>query len=146
MTERVAAIVGSGTIPFTRGILPALQRGNESIGEGVRTGIQVMVGNPEDLVAVDAFAASGITVGTSVVEAVGPNTNPLPRCRAIELQNTGSNPILISHRSSFTDDDAFQLPAAAAGISRRVEIPILHNVSVYARAVGGSSTLRMLIV
>ena len=38
MAREVFAIIGSGTIPYTRGILPAAQRGTESTGEGIRGG------------------------------------------------------------------------------------------------------------
>lgn len=146
MTREVAAIVGSGTIPYTRGILPASQRGNESAGEGVRTGIQVMVGNPEDMLAVDAFAASGITVGTTPVEIVGPHNNPLPRCRQIILQNTGANEVYISHKPTFPLLDSFELPVGGtAGANRRITLPLLHNASIWARADTGTSVVRLLI-
>jgi hypothetical protein len=107
---QVAAQIGSGTLPYTYGILPPDERGSETDGGGVRLGLQVMVANPEDSVAVDAFVASGVTVGTTAVEVLGPGINPLPRCRLVEFQNDGNNPILISHTSSFVDDDAFEVP------------------------------------
>jgi hypothetical protein len=141
----VACQIGSGTLPFTYAILAPAQRGDQPLGRGDRNGQQVVLANPEDVVAVDAFVASGITVSTSAIEVVGPHINPLPRSRMIEFQNTGSNPIFISHRASFTDLDSFQLPVAVAGVSRRLSLPLLHNVSVYARATGGSSTLRMIV-
>jgi len=146
MTNGVAAQIGSGTIPYTYGILPLDERGNEADGRGVRTGVQVMVGNPEDLVAVDAFATSGVTVGTGVVEILGPTKNPLPRSRFVTIQNTGANAVYISHRSSYPSIDSFELPAATAGVVRRITIPILHNVSVYAKTTTGTSVVRLLIV
>ena len=146
MSDRVATIIGSGTVPFTRAILPLDQRGSQAGSEGVRTGLQVVVANPEDLTSVDAFAASGITVGTNAVAIIGPTTNPLPRCREVILQNTGAAPVYISHKPSFTTQDSFELPiGGTAGVNRRVALPILHNVTVYARTASGSSSVRLLI-
>lgn len=138
--------IGSGTIPYTYKILPAAQRGIEPIGQGERFGPQVIVANSEDLVAVDAFAASGITVGTSAVEIIGPHNNPLPRCRQVVLQNTGGNEVYISHKQDFTLLDSFELPVGGtAGANRRVSLPLLHNVSIWAKADTGTSVIRMLI-
>lgn len=146
MNTIVASQIGSGTLPYTYGILPSSQRGNEPLGQGIRHGQQVMIGNPEDLVAVDAFAASGITVGTTPVEIVGPNNNPLPRCRQIILQNTGANEVYISHNPTFPLVDSFELPVGGtAGANRRITLPLLHNVSIWARADTGTSVIRLLI-
>lgn len=146
MTNIVCAIVGSGTYEQIRGILPSGQRGSQPNGEGVRYGVQTIVANPEDFTSVDAFAASGISVGTSPIEIVGPNSNPLPRCRQIVLQNTGSNEVHISHRPNFTLEDSFELPVGGtAGANRRITLPLLHNVSIWARTDSGTSQIRMLI-
>jgi hypothetical protein len=145
MTEKVAAIVGSGTVPYVRGILPELQRGIEDDGEGIRTGIQMMVGNPEDLLAVDAFAASGVTVGTTAIEVLSPGTNPLPRSRQVIIENIGSNEVYISHKDVFTTLDAFELSEGVAGENNRVTLPVLHNVSIWAKTDTGTSTVRLLI-
>jgi len=146
MTERVAAIIGSGTLVHTRSILPVSQRGNEPLGEGVRTGTQVIVGNPEDLLAVDAFASSGISVGTGVVEIIGPHINPLPRCSQIIVENIGAAAVFLSHLPSFPTVDAFELSnEGTAGASRRIVLPLLHNVSVYARTAAGTTNVNLLI-
>lgn len=144
MTQSVAAIVGSGTLPYTRGILPASQRGNQSNGEGVRTGTQVMIGNPEDLNSVDAFAASGITVGTAAVEIVSFGSNPLPRCGNIIIKNGGSQAVLISHKQNFTDVEGFPL-AANGTINDQISLPVLKNVSIWARCASSSTTVKLLI-
>ncbi len=145
--DRVAAVIGSGTVDQTRAILPAAQRGKEELGEGVRTGLQVMVANFEDNLAVDAFAASGITVGTSAVEIISPGANPLPRCRQVIIENTGGQDVLLSHKEAFTDIEGFELSTeGTAGASRRVTLPLLHNVSVWARTTSGSTTIKLLIV
>jgi len=143
----VASQVGSGTIPFTYGILSSGQRGNEPLGGGIRTGNQVMIGNPEDMVAVDAFAASGIVIGTNPVEILGPQNNPLPRSRMVLIENTGTVDAYISHRLNFTTLDAFELsPEGTAGRDSRIQLPLLRNVSVYAKTASGSTTIRLLIV
>lgn len=147
MTNLVAAVIGSGTLPNTRAILPAAQRGKQPLGEGVRTGIQVMLGNPEDIVAVDAFAASGITVGTGVVEIVGPHVNPLPRSREVIIENVGGVDVYLSHLPDFPTADSFELSTeGTAGRSTRVTMPILHNTSVYARTAAGTTSVRLLIL
>ena len=144
MTSSVAAVIGSGTLPYTRGILPSGQRGNQSNGEGVRTGMQVMVGNPEDLNSVDAFAASGITVGTSAVEVVSFATNPLPRSGMVLVKNGGASAVLISHKQNFTDNEGFPL-AANGTINDQIQLPVLKNVSIWARCASGSTTIKLLI-
>lgn len=144
MTSSVAAIVGSGTLPYTRGILPASQRGNQSNGEGVRTGMQVMIGNPEDLTSVDAFAASGITVGSTSVEVISFGTNPLPRCGNVIVKNGGASAVLISHKQNFTDTEGFPL-AANGTTGDTISVPALKNVSIWARCASGSTNLKLLI-
>jgi hypothetical protein len=146
MSREVAAIIGSGTLTQTYGILPPASRGIEPNGLGVRTGTQVMVANPEDINSVEAFAASGITLGTVPVEVIGPHITALPRVRTVVLENVGSGNIEFSHQSSFTSLDAFVLPAeGTAGTSTRIMLPLMKNVSIYARAATGTSILKMLI-
>jgi len=146
MTNLVQSIVGSGTVPPVRAILPADQRGSEPLGGGVRTGIQVMVGNPEDLLAVDAFAASGITVGTAAIDILSPGRNPLPRCREVLVENVGGADVYLSHNPDFPTEDAFELATeGTAGRETRVRLPLLHNVSLYAKTAAGTSSVRLLI-
>ena len=142
MSREVAAIIGSGTIPYTRGILLPAQRGSQSGAEGVRVGLQVMVGNPEDLLAVDAFAVSGISFGVVPVLIWSPNTNPLPRQRSITLQNVGPNDAFIGQNSTAViEPSGFRIygPAAAAnGSLSRITLPLLRNVEIWARSTGTS--------
>lgn len=147
MTQNVAAIIGSGTTPFTRGILPASQRGAQAAGEGVRVGQQVMVANPEDLNSVDAFAVSGVSFGVTPVLIWSYNINPLPRQRTIILENIGPNDAFIGPNStSVIAPSGFQIygPAAAANESlSRIELPFLRNVEIWARSTG-TSQIRIL--
>lgn len=147
MTNIVAAIIGSGTIPQTRAILPASQRGTEEAGEGVRTGVQVMVGNPEDLIAVDAWATSGVLVGVTPVQIFGPNINSLPRTRLVIIENVGSVDLLIAPTEvGNTVANSFTLPAPAAGTIPRVELPLLHGNEIWARAASATTTVNLVIL
>lgn len=140
MTNRdVSAIIGSGTLPFTRAILPADQRGNEPLGEGVRTGIQVLVANPEDLNSVDAFGIRDVDVGTSATLIVGPNDNPLPRQRTVIIRNEGADDVFIGPTDAVTTDTGFAIPA-----NGQIELPLMHNVEVWGIA-GATRDVRVLI-
>lgn len=145
MALEVYSQVGSGTLPFTRSILPPSQRGNALGAQGHRGGTQVMVGNPEDVVAVDAFATSGITVGSSTpVEILSPGTNPLPRCRQVIIENGGNQNVLIGHNDQLNSLDSYILEAAGQA-GDRVTLPILHNVSVWALSTTGDQDIHLLI-
>jgi len=139
MTDRVAAIVGSGTLPFTRGILSPDQRGSEANGEGVRTGLQTMVANPEDLNSVDAFGIRNVDVGTSATLIVGPNDNPLPRQRGVIIRNTGTDDVFIGPTDGVTAATGFAIPADG-----QVELPLLHNVEIWGIA-AATRDIRVLI-
>lgn len=144
MTTIAYSIVGSGTIPFARAILPSSQRGYEPNGRGERGGIQTQIANPEDLVAVDAFAASGVSVSTTSVEVVGFGNNPLPRCRNVIVKNGGATAVLLSHKQNFTDIEGFPLSALGTA-NDQIELSIMKNVSVWARTASGSTTVKVLI-
>ncbi len=151
MTNIVATIIGSGTLEQTRAILPAAQRGKEELGAGVRTGIQVIVANPEDSIAVDAFAVSGITVGTTPIEIIGPHTNPLPRCREIGIGNadTGTT-VFIGHvnNAGLLIAEGIPLVVGASANSEPfgIRLPLLHNVSIYAVTETGTVDVKLLIL
>lgn len=150
MAREVFAQIGSGTLPFTTSILPPAQRGTEADAQGHRGGTQVMIGNPEDMLAVDAFAVSGITIGTTPIEIVNPAFNPLPRTRQVIIQNLdGTNDVFIGHKSTDLPLEGFQLSAVAAANGNspsQVTLPLLHNVSVWAAASAGSVQVRMIFV
>lgn len=152
MTNVVAAQIGSGTLPYVRGILPSSQRGNQVGSEGVRTGMQVMLANPEDLNSVDAYMPSGVTVGTgTVVEVISPGKNPLPRCRDIYFGNfTTSTVIYLGPWNNIGKliAEGIPLPVGSSQNSDPfgLKMPLLHNNTVYAIATGGAAVLRMLIL
>jgi hypothetical protein len=149
MSSRVAATVGSGTVEQVRAILPAIQRGKEPAGEGERIATQVIVANPEDFVAVDAFAASGIAVGTDVIEIFCPGNNPLPRCREVVIQNQTLNSTLrIAHHPDKVVSEGWGLfnPTTHTGPGvAEIRLPLMHNNSIYARADAGTIAVRLLI-
>lgn len=136
MSQNVAAIIGSGTIPYTRGILPPSQRGAQAGTEGVRTGQQVMIGNPEDLISVDAFAVSGVSFAGIPVKIWGPEINSLPRQRHVRIHNQGPGTVFIGPTStSVIAPSGYEItPPTTAGST--VELPLLLNVSIWARAAG----------
>jgi hypothetical protein len=146
MAQEVFAVIGSGTIPQTHSILPPAQRGTELAAQGIRKGTQVMLANPEDLNSVEAFAASGITVGTSAVEILAPGSNPLPRMREVTIQNLGTADVYIGHSDSVNlPIEGIELTAPAANTVSLITIPLLHNVSVWAATLAGTADVRLLI-
>lgn len=141
----VSSVIGSGTIQATRGILPSSQRGYEPAGEGVRHGQQVMIGNPEDLVAVDAFSCSGISIATSPILIFDKGRSPLPRARLIRVQNaTDSTTLTIANKASKLPE-GWQLTNAGATTPRSyIDLPILDCCEIW--AVGSAAVqVRMLI-
>lgn len=147
MAQQSSATIGSGTLPFTPQILSSGQRGIADGGRGERYGTNVVVINPEDQVAVDAFAASGVNLTTTTVELLSPASNPLPRSRQVTIQNTdGTNDVLIGHFADFTDLEGFVVSATSEPATSKVTIPILHNVTLYARAAAGTATVKLLIL
>ena len=148
-TQIVASAIGSGTIPYTYSILPPNKRGSQVGSEGTRTGLQVMIGNPEDLVAVDAFAASGISVGTAPIKIFGASQSLLPRSRMLLIENgTDSTTLLIAHQASKVVSEGWQLVNGAATVGPRayVTLPILSNTDVWAAAAAGVVNVKMLIL
>jgi len=147
MSTRVAAQIGSGTLPYTYGILSPEQRGNQEGAGGVRVGTQVVVANPEELSAQPAFASSGVVVGTSEVEILSPETNPLPRATKVVIQNvTDTRTVRISHRLGNVLLQGYSLESdGVIGSERRIEIPLMTNSRIYARANAANCQLRLLI-
>lgn len=139
MSIQSAATIGSGTLPFTTQILPPSQRGQVSGARGERVGTNVIVVNPEDQIAVDAFAVSGVSIGITPVQIWGPGINPLPRQRSITLFNDGPNEAFIGPNSTAViAPSGFNLTAETT-----LTLPFLHNVQIWARS-AGTSQIRFL--
>lgn len=145
MSNIVATIIGSGTINQTRGILPSSQRGAQADGLGIRIGQQVIVANPEDLVAVDAFAVSGISITSTPIKIWGAGSNPLPRARLLRIQNATDSTTLTIANSAAKTAEGWTLVNAGAGTPRAsVDLPILDCCEVW--AVGSAAVqVRMLV-
>lgn len=140
MNRQVATMIGSGTVPYAYGILPPASRGNQSGTIGERYGLQTVVANPEDFSAVDAFAVSGVSIGMIPVRVWGPGINSLPRQRSVTIRNEGPGIAVIGPDStSVIDPSGMTIPAGNFPLT----IPLMHNVSIWARSVS-SSQLRML--
>lgn len=134
MAREVFAIIGSGTLPFTRQILPSGQRGTEPTGEGIRGGTQVMVANWEDNLSVDAFAVSGVSIGVTPVLVWGPGINPLPRQRSVTLFNDGPGELFVGPNStSVISPSGFNIAAETS-----LTLPLLWNVQIWARSASTS--------
>ena len=134
MSVQSSAAIGSGTIPFVTQILPPSQRGQQSAGRGERYGTNVVVINPEDQIAVDAFAVSGVSFGVVPVKIWDPNSNPLPRQRSITLLNDGPGVAYIGQSSTAViAPSGFSLPVAGS-----LTLPFLKNVQIWARSISTS--------
>jgi hypothetical protein len=136
MAREGSALIGSGTVEQTRVILTPEQRGtNTASRNGHRTGTQVLVINPEDLNSVDAFVTSGVFIGNTATLIWGPNTNPLPRQRHVELHNQGPGQVFIGHDSSVVPASGTHVHFQAgggAGALQKIELPLMHNVEIWA--------------
>ncbi len=160
MPREVATLMGSGTIPYTLGILHTTLGGTltqslsagASDGRGVRTAVQVAVANPEDIVSVPAIRSSGITVGTSPVNILNQVSHDilLKRGRMVEIINLGPGNVAIGGTSAVTTtlqgESGFFLIAPTAGVvpPQRVKIPIMNGCDVWAVA-SAASDVRMLV-
>ena len=139
MGQNAAAIIGSGTLFYTRNILSPAQRGTEVDAQGIRTGAQVMIGNPEDLNSVDAFAVSGVSIGVTPIQIWGPSLNSLPRQRLVTFFNDGPNEVFIGPNSTAViTPSGFNII-----VDSSIALPFLHNIQVWARS-AGTSQIRIL--
>jgi hypothetical protein len=114
----------------------------------VRTGTQVVLANSEDLVAVDAWAVSGVTIGQTPIELVGPGSNPLPRCREIIIQLISPNAQVQISPTEDSLAEGFTLfnPSVDANERTFIRLPLMHNNCVWGRAPTGAVEIRMIIL
>jgi hypothetical protein len=114
--------------------------------EGVRTGAQVVVANPEDMVAVDAFAVSGVSLAGTPVRIWGPGINSLPRQRSVTIKNQGPGSVYIGPNSTAViAPSGFQInPPTANNTFNEVTLPFLSNIDIWARADGGGASITIL--
>ena len=148
MANEVSSLIGSGTLPFTRNILTPAQRGENAASRGGhRQATQVAVANPEDILSVDAWAASGVVITTVAGQIFGPHINTLPRTRMIVIENVGTQDAYIAPtEAGATAADGFTLAASAVTKpDARIELPLLHNAQVWATAAGTTTTLKIIV-
>lgn len=159
MATEVSAQMGSGTIPFTKGILHTSLGGTLSVtlqtgpsdGRGIRRGTQVMVANPEDLVASAAFRCSGINVGTSPVKILDQNLrdNLIKMSTKLKIQNLGTGDLYIGNTSAVSTsiggtEPGWKLIAPSTNFPPQVLIiDLLASVEVWAVA-SASTDVRMI--
>lgn len=140
MSIQSAATIGSGTLPFVTQILPPAARGQVANARGERFGTNVVVVNPEDQIAVDAFAVSGVSITSTPVRVWGPGINSLPRQREVRLQNLGPGSIYLGPSSTAViSPSGFRVAAAST-----INLPFLYNVDVWARADGGGASITII--
>jgi hypothetical protein len=140
MSIQSASTIGSGTLLFTTQILPSSQRGQIAGALGQRVGTNVVVINPEDQIAVDAFAVSGVSITTTPTRVWGPGINSLPRQRDVRLQNLGPGSVYIGPTST-----AVIAPSGfRVAINTTIDLPLLYNVDVWARADGGGASITII--
>lgn len=148
MARETTSYIGSGTIPATRGILSSVQRGTNDDAIGAWGGTNVTLINVEDLTSVDIFAVSGVEVTQNPKEILNPYNNLLPRTRNVKIQNTGPENAYIGNTSGVLwaplDDVGYVIMASGTEQST-VDIPILHNNSIWAKTRDATTYLRMLI-
>jgi hypothetical protein len=150
MASEQSSMIGSGTIPFTTAILPPDERGLYEGARGLRYGTQVVLINPEDLVAVDKFATSGVTIGTTPVQIAGPGITPLPRIRGIRIYNASAsasavNVLWIGPREDFSFiEEGIPIFGSAAGQIVSEDFPFLHNMEVWIRSALNSVPTRIM--
>lgn len=161
MTRETATLMGSGTSPYTVGILHTSLGGTltntlgagAADGRGVRTGTQVIIANPEDIVSVPAIRASGISVGTTPLNIINQYSHDtlLRRGRKVVIENNGPGDLYIGGTSSVSvgltgNECGFKLIAPTAGqvAPQRIELPIMNGCDVWAVASAGATDVRIL--
>lgn len=153
MATEASALIGSGTVEFTKNILTPAQRGsNPDTRGGFRQGTQVMLGNPEDLLSVDAWAVSGVVVNETPAQIVGPHINMLGRIRTVILENVGSGDatgprVFVGPTEALaTAADGFEIPAPAMpGTLNRLELPLLHNNEIWAATESANTIIKIIV-
>lgn len=162
MSRETAALMGSGTLPYTAAILHTSLGGtfagslasNAGNGRGIRTGSNVHIGNPEDLVSVPAIRSSGISVGTSAVNILNQviRDQILKRGRMAIIENLGPGDVSIGGTAGVSVaigglEPGYKLlaPTAANVPPQRVELPIMNGCDVWAISSAGGTDIRILL-
>ena len=151
MANEVSTLIGSGTVFATRQILTPANRGSNTVipeGQGgFRQSTQVSLANPEDILSVDIWAASGVVINTVTAQVFGPHINTLPRTRKVVIENVGGQDAYIAPtEAGATAANGFTLAASAVTKpDARIELPLLHNAQVWATAASATTTLKIIV-
>jgi hypothetical protein len=153
--DRFPALAGSGTLPYQQSILHTSKGGTYTgsfdatkpgPGHGERIGAQVIVANPEDMVASPGWATSGVQVDSTPTKIIGPDTNPLPRSVEIQLRHGGGTGDSTIHIGTSPDISPSGYPLfPGAGRDNGVVIPLLHNNEVWAVTETGTAPLHYIV-
>lgn len=131
MSSQSATLIGSGTLPYTYSILDPTLRGALTGGRGERFGNNVVIINPEDLASSEAFAISGISIGTTPTLVWGPSMSSLARQRAVVLTVDGPGSLFFG--PSTTSVIAPSGIKVASGASTPL-LPFMKGVEIYGRS------------
>lgn len=134
----VSAIIGSGTIPYTYGILSPDKGGVQAGAEGVRTGHQVLIANLEDWLGVDKWMTSGIFVLTTPIKIWSPEINLLPRQRTLIIQNTTTNTNVFAGPTEESILTRGFVSRFVSGFAYIMSLPLMHNNTLWVRSNLGS--------
>jgi hypothetical protein len=160
MAVETSALMGSGTVPYTVGILHTTLGGTfngtlnvgAADGRGIRRGTQVIVANPEDIVSAPAFRCSGITVGTTPVNISNAISRAalLKRTTRVIIENVGGGDLYIGGtanvNASLAGEAGFKLinPTAGAVPPQTLPLPVMEGADIWAVA-SAATDVRILV-
>lgn len=150
MARETPSVIGSGYYNAVYPIIPSGQGGSGPAtgSDQVRSqlgGSNVVIVNPENVVAVPAWNTSGVSVGVVPTKIWDANINYiLPTQRLIRLQNMGPNEVRVSSNptgaifpSGFTIT-----PITAAATNKdntsRLDLPLMKGAEIWASSLGTS--------
>ncbi len=152
MARETASNIGSGFYPSVYPVIPSGRGGSGPSDVGsILGGSNTTVTNPENIVAVPAWATSGVSVGSVPVKIWDANINYLlPTQRSFTVQNLGPSDCRIGPNStSVIFPSGFTITAlidAATGkdATSKQALPIFKGAEVWASS-NGTSQLQILV-
>lgn len=152
MASQTTTVLGSGFFPNVNKILPPSMNGSgPSDARGELYNTNVMIGNPENIVAVPVWTTSGTSVGNIPVKVWDYNINyNLPFQRCVIIQNLGPQSCRVgpSAQAVIAPSGFTITPLIAAATAKdstsRLEIKIMKGAEIWASADGGTSQIQIL--
>jgi len=129
MSQIAATTIGSGTHPYTTSIRPGESLAGTDVANGVRTGIQTVLINPEEFVSSPFLNASGISIVSDSIRELQPL---ISLRRMVEIKNIGPGPIYLRPDMGF--GSGFYV-----GADEIQKIPVMNNVQIYVKAGAGGA-------